>query len=58
VTGEQARERDEETAIAYLRSPLAIRARCENILDASQATSRTSRSISRRFRRSSMKSSR
>lgn len=25
---------DEETAIAYLRSPLAIRARCENILEA------------------------
>lgn len=28
---------DEETAIAYLRSPLAIRARCENILDAGLA---------------------
>ncbi|HTL34201.1 MAG TPA: URC4/urg3 family protein [Kofleriaceae bacterium] len=25
---------DEETAVAYLRSPLAIRARCENILEA------------------------
>src|SRR5262249_9456970 len=25
---------DDETAIAYLRSPLAIRARCENILEA------------------------
>ncbi|HUS29720.1 MAG TPA: URC4/urg3 family protein [Kofleriaceae bacterium] len=28
---------DEETAIAYLRSPLAIRARCENVLDAALA---------------------
>ena len=28
---------DEETAIAYLRSALAIRARCENILDAGLA---------------------
>lgn len=28
---------DEETAIAYLRSPLAIRARCENILEAALA---------------------
>src|SRR6185312_9507559 len=25
---------DDETAIGYLRSPLAIRARCENILEA------------------------
>jgi hypothetical protein len=29
--------RDVETAIAYLRSPLAIRARCENVLDAALA---------------------
>lgn len=30
----RAEETANETAIAYLRSPLAIRARCENILDA------------------------
>ena len=28
---------DTETAVAYLRSPLAIRARCENILEAGLA---------------------
>jgi hypothetical protein len=29
--------RDEDTAVAYLRSPLAIRARCENVLEAGLA---------------------
>src|SRR5574338_1613659 len=28
---------DDETAVAYLRTPLAIRARCENILEAGLA---------------------